>query len=96
MAVETQIKSKTSSLREFQSLLDEDFKDRKLKENQIPTVVYYKYPIHLMKGFDYLQYKDGDFPISENLSKTILSLPMHPYLHQKEIDQVIKFSKGKD
>ena len=35
MAVETQIKSKTSSLREFQSLLDEDFKDRKLKENQI-------------------------------------------------------------
>ena len=71
-------------------------KIEKLKENQIPTVVYYKYPIHLMKGFDYLQYKDGDFPISENLSKTILSLPMHPYLHQKEIDQVIKFSTGKD
>ena len=71
-------------------------KIEKLKENQIPTVVYYKYPIHLMKGFDYLQYKDGDFPISENLSKTILSLPMHPYLHQKEIDQVIKFSTVKD
>ena len=78
-------------------------KIEKLKENTIPTVVYYKYPIHLMKGFDYLQYKDGDFPISENLSKTILSLPMHPYLHQKDIDRVIEsikvidnFSTNKD
>jgi dTDP-4-amino-4,6-dideoxygalactose transaminase len=42
-----------------------------------------------MKGFAYLGYKIGDFPISEQLSQTIVSLPMHPYLHQSEIDQVI-------
>ncbi len=78
-------------------------KIEKLKENQIPTVVYYKYPIHLMKGFAYLGYKIGDFPISEELSQTIVSLPMHPYLHEKEIDQVVEsikiidnFSTGKD
>ena len=35
MAVETQIKEQSSSLKEFESLLNEDFKDRKLKENQI-------------------------------------------------------------
>ena len=35
MAVEAQIKNKSNSMKEFESLLDEDFKDRKLKENQI-------------------------------------------------------------
>ena len=56
-----------------------------------------------MNGFAYLGYKIGDFPISEELSQTIVSLPMHPYLHEKEIDQVVEsikiidnFSTGKD
>ena len=61
----------------------------KLKQNNIPSVVYYKYPIHLMKGFSYLGYKDGDFPISENLSQTIVSLPMHPYLIENDVDLII-------
>ena len=65
----------------------------KLKQNNIPSVVYYKYPIHLMKGFSYLGYKDGDFPISENLSQTIVSLPMHPYLTEMDIDLIIKTLK---
>ena len=62
----------------------------KLKNNNIPSVIYYKYPIHLMKGFSYLGYKDGDFPISEGLSQKIVSLPMHPYLQKDEIDHVIE------
>ena len=66
---------------------------QRLTSNNIPSVVYYKYPIHLMKGFAYLGYKIGDFPISEQLSQTIVSLPMHPYLHQKDIDQVIESIK---
>ncbi len=65
-------------------------KIEELKENQIPTVVYYKYPVHLMKGFSYLGYKNGDFPISENLSKKILSLPMHPYLSKNDIKSIIR------
>ena len=46
-----------------------------------------------MKGFNYLGYKDGDFPISENLSQTIVSLPMHPYLSEAEINSVIETIK---
>ena len=68
---------------------------QRLALNNIPSVVYYKYPIHLMKGFAYLGYKIGDFPVSEQLSQTIVSLPMHPYLHEKEIDQVIESIKVK-
>ena len=62
----------------------------KLQTNHIPTVIYYKHPIHLMKAFSFLDYKVGDFPIAEKLSKTILSLPMHPYLSKKDVEFVIK------
>ena len=43
-----------------------------------------------MKAFSFLGYKIGDFPITEKLSKTILSLPMHPYLSKKDVEFVIK------
>lgn len=62
----------------------------KLSLAKIPSAVYYKFPIHLMKGFSYLGYVKNDFPISEKLSKNILSLPMHPYLNEKDIDRIIK------
>jgi len=61
----------------------------KLKEKQIPTMIYYKYPIHLMKAFSYLGYIAGDFPVSESLSKRILSLPMHPYLSENDLKLII-------
>ena len=62
----------------------------RLSKNKIPSVIYYKFPIHLMKGFSYLGYKKGDFRVSEKLSKTIVSLPMHPYLALDEIDFIVK------
>ena len=68
---------------------------KKLSRNSIPNIIYYKYPIHMMKGFNYLGYKNGDFPVSENLSQTIVSLPMHPYLHQSEVDQIVDLIKLK-
>ena len=68
----------------------------RLKEKNIPNVVYYKYPIHLMKGFGYLNYKNGDFPVSENLSQTIVSLPMHPYLTETDIDLITKVLKNNE
>ncbi len=63
----------------------------RLTKNNIPFVIYYKYPIHLMKAFNYLNYKTGSLPVSEKLSQTIVSLPMHPYLSEQQIDKVIKF-----
>ena len=62
----------------------------RLSKKNIPSVIYYKFPIHLMEGFQYLEYKPGDFPVSENLSNSIISLPMHPYLSENDIDFVIE------
>lgn len=69
---------------------------RKLNENSIPNVVYYQYPIHLMKGFEYLGYKKGDFLVSENLSQTIVSLPMHPYLLSLDIEEIVQVINKKE
>lgn len=66
----------------------------KLSSKNIPTVIYYKFPIHLMKAYKYLEYKNGDLSVSEQLSQTIVSLPMHPYLSTKDIDDIIDAIKN--
>ena len=65
----------------------------KLSEYKIPSVIYYGISGHLQTGYKYLDYKVGDFPVSENLSKRILSLPMHPYLQEEEIKKITKIVK---
>ena len=66
----------------------------RLSESNIPTVIYYKFPIHLMKAFSYLGYKEGCLPVSEKLSKTIVSLPMHPYLELDDIDNILTYIRS--
>jgi len=62
----------------------------KLKENGIPTAVHYPMPLHLQECFSYLGYKKGDFPISEKISNEIMSLPMNPYVSEKEMEYILK------
>jgi len=59
-----------------------------LKENNIPSAIYYPTPLHLQTAYKYLNQKEGSLPISEDISKRIFSLPMHPYLEKKEISIV--------
>ncbi len=55
-----------------------------LSDNGIPTAIYYPRPLHLQTAFSALGYKKGDFPVSEDCSERIFSLPMHPYLTEKD------------
>ena len=64
---------------------DRDNVQAKLKEQGIPTAVHYPMPLHLQECFAYLGYKEGDFPICEQVSIEIMSLPMNPYLTDEEI-----------
>ena len=64
-----------------------------LKQAGIPSAVYYPKPLHLQTAFSHLGYKEGEFPHSEDASRRIFSLPMHPYLkpeEQETIADVIK------
>ncbi len=58
---------------------------KKLNEAGIPTAVHYPIPIHLQKAYGYLGYREGDFPVSERVSKEIMSLPMHPFLSEEDL-----------
>jgi dTDP-4-amino-4,6-dideoxygalactose transaminase len=61
-----------------------------LKEAGIPTAIYYPKPLHLQTAFKSLGYKEGDFPISEDFSSRIFSLPMHPYLSHSDQEIIAK------
>ena len=61
-----------------------------LKQLNIPSMVYYKTPLHLQKVFKSLGYKKGDFPISERVSRQIFSIPMHPYLDIDDQNYIIE------
>lgn len=64
----------------------------KLKEHDIPTMIYYGTCMHQQTAFSHLQHKDKEFPVASRLSKQVFSLPMHPYqeksLQSKIIDTV--------
>ena len=59
-----------------------------LKQNNIGTSIYYPIPLHLQKCFNYLKYKEGDFPVAERVSKEILALPIYPEITENEVDFV--------
>lgn len=75
------------------SLLSESIEHRNkimnfLKVKNIPTMIYYKTPLHMQKVFSHLSYTPDYFPIAKNVADRIFSIPMHPYLeieHQNEI-----------
>ncbi len=54
-----------------------------LTEKGIPTGVYYPVPLHLQKAYRGDGYKMGDFPVSEDLARKVLSLPMHTELNEE-------------
>ena len=60
-----------------------------LKAADIPSVSYYTVPMHLQPVFSDLSYREGNFPVTENVAKSCLSLPMSPYLKEDEQSQVI-------
>lgn len=60
----------------------------RLKEQGIPTMVYYMKPMHLQRAFDGTRSAIADCPITEELCETVLSLPMHPYLNRDIVEQI--------
>lgn len=64
-----------------------------LKEKGIPSMVYYPGVIHLQEAYRFLGYKKGDFPVSEHLAETVLSLPMHTELTEEQLEYITRTIK---
>ena len=59
-----------------------------LREREISSVVYYPTPLHLQEATEFLGYKKGDFPVSENAAETVLSLPIYPELPEETVKEI--------
>lgn len=59
-----------------------------LKESGIPSMVYYARPMHTQGAFEGTRSAVADCDVTEKLCKTVLSLPMHPYLEDEDIEKV--------
>ena len=66
-----------------------------LQTNKIPSAIYYPKPLHMQTAFSHLGYKKGDFPVSEDCANRVFSLPMHPYLTEKDQEEICEIlTKG--
>lgn len=65
-----------------------------LSELGIPTMIYYPVPLHLSGAYRSYGYSEGDFPVSEELSGEVLSLPMHSELDNEQLQYITEAIRG--
>lgn len=59
-----------------------------LNSKDIPAMIYYPVPMHLQKAYLDPRYKEGDFPVTEDLSRRVISLPMHTELDEEQLQHI--------
>lgn len=64
-----------------------------LKSKGVATSIYYPKPLHLQKCFEYLGYKEGQFPVTEKMCEQILALPIYPELTNEEVQYICECIK---
>ena len=74
----------------FESNKEREQAIKKLKENDIPTSVYYRKPMHRQSAFIENKNIKLDYTVTEKICERCLSLPMHSYLSVDEIEKIIK------
>ena len=61
----------------------------KLKECDIPAAIYYPKCLHEQEVYKYLGYEWGDFPNAEKASRQVLSLPIHGWITEDNVNTVV-------
>lgn len=59
-----------------------------LKERGIPSMVYYAKPMHHQGAFANTRSAQADCPVTERLCETVLSLPLHPYMSEQQVQKI--------
>jgi dTDP-3-amino-2,3,6-trideoxy-4-keto-D-glucose/dTDP-3-amino-3,4,6-trideoxy-alpha-D-glucose/dTDP-2,6-dideoxy-D-kanosamine transaminase len=73
---------------------DRDALLQRLEARGLKSAVQYRWPVHLMRGYQDLGYRAGQFPVAEKKAQHIFSLPIYPHLRDEEVDEVIDVVKA--
>ncbi len=76
---------------QYTILLEPAIRDRVqagMKEAGIPTMIYYPVALSLQKAFSFAGYGPGDFPVTEHLCRSVLSLPIHTEMDEEQLDLI--------
>jgi len=68
--------------------VDRDALKEFLASKGIPMMIYYPVPLHMQKAYMSDRYSEGDFPVTEKLSETVISLPMHTELTNEQLEYI--------
>jgi UDP-2-acetamido-2-deoxy-ribo-hexuluronate aminotransferase len=71
-----------------------DVVQQALSDAGVPTAIYYPLPMHLQPAYSAYGRGEGSLPVSEQLSKEVLSLPMNPYWEEWHVDAVVAALKS--
>ena len=69
--------------------IDRDGLNSFLAERGIPSMIYYPVPNHLQKAYDHYGYREGDFPLTEDLCSRVISFPIHTEMDEEQQDVII-------
>lgn len=69
---------------------DRDATLARIEARGLKCSVQYRWPIHLMRGYQDLGYRAGQFPVAEAKAARIFSLPIYPHLRDDEVDEVVE------
>ncbi len=87
-----------SSWAQYSILLqDKEIRDamqQKLKANGVPSMIYYPRGLHQQEAYRWMKLPDEWYPNTMEATKRILALPMHPYLTEEDVDQVVTVMIG--
>ncbi|HPG33579.1 MAG: DegT/DnrJ/EryC1/StrS family aminotransferase [Lentimicrobiaceae bacterium] len=59
-----------------------------LSKKDVPAMIYYPVPLHMQKAYLDPRYREGDFPVTEHLCRTVISLPMHTELDEEQLAHI--------
>ena len=66
-----------------------DFIVKNFKENGVNAAIFYPAPLHIQECFSYLNYKEGDLPVTEDICDRIFNLPCYGEFTREEQDKVV-------
>jgi len=73
--------------------IDRDKLKAHLESKGIPSMIYYPVPLHLQKAYRQEKFPEGSFKITERLSRTVLSLPIHTEMTEQQLTYICKAIK---